>query len=80
MGALAYLLSCCSCGTGRERKPKRDPREDIVDQEFKARVYTRDDSGRIHVQPTPGSRMISVNGSPIGGIEGEGGTEGLPGS
>ncbi|KAF8992812.1 hypothetical protein BDZ89DRAFT_116550 [Hymenopellis radicata] len=74
---LGYLLSCCCCchlagdpgadGTGRGRKSKRDPREDIVDQQFQSRVYTRDDTGRIHVQPAPGSTMVSLNGSPIGG-------------
>ncbi|KAF8882064.1 hypothetical protein CPB85DRAFT_1339784 [Mucidula mucida] len=71
---VAYILSCCCCchlagdpgvdGTGPARKSKRDPREEIVDRQFKSKMYTRDDGGQIHVQPTPGPRMV---GSAMGG-------------
>ncbi|KAK0475207.1 hypothetical protein IW261DRAFT_1422527 [Armillaria novae-zelandiae] len=29
---------------------KRDPREDLVDQEFKSRTYKKDKNGHIHMQ------------------------------
>ncbi|KAK0442305.1 uncharacterized protein EV420DRAFT_1081735 [Desarmillaria tabescens] len=64
----AYLISCCCCcfssdpgpeGSGL-RYAKRDPREDLVDQEFRSRMYKKDKAGYIHMQPRSSSSTSAV--------------------
>ncbi|KAK0443056.1 uncharacterized protein EV420DRAFT_1069767 [Desarmillaria tabescens] len=63
----AYLISCCcfSSDPGPEgsglRYAKRDPREDLVDQEFRSRMYKKDKAGYIHMQPRSSSSTSAVS-------------------
>ncbi|KAJ8074539.1 hypothetical protein PM082_015441 [Marasmius tenuissimus] len=53
---LAYLCSCYCCGASANDsgpdgshigKPRKDPREQLVDQEFMKRDYTMDKHGHL---------------------------------
>ncbi|CAA7263059.1 unnamed protein product [Cyclocybe aegerita] len=64
---LAYLCKTCCCirdaevtpdGSRFRSHPKRDPREQLVDDEFMARNYHQDASGHFHSEPTPTSSML----------------------
>ncbi|PBK89442.1 hypothetical protein ARMGADRAFT_343666 [Armillaria gallica] len=61
----AYLITCCCCCFSSDPGPegsglgyaKRDPREDLVDQEFRSRTYKKDKNGHIHMQTRSSSGM-----------------------
>ncbi|KAF9523722.1 hypothetical protein CPB83DRAFT_862361 [Crepidotus variabilis] len=69
--AMAYLCRTCCCLIQREGEVtpdgshfrsagKRDPREKLVEDEFMARSYRKDKSGRLHVQPAPTAPMTAT--------------------
>ena len=45
-------------GSHFSSRTKADPRERQIDEEFLARNYRQDSTGRFHVQPTPTSSMF----------------------
>ncbi|PPQ83715.1 hypothetical protein CVT25_006119, partial [Psilocybe cyanescens] len=53
---------CAADGSYSSKKAKPDPREQQIDDEFLARNYRQDSSGRFHTQPTPTSSMFSPQG------------------
>ncbi|KAF8161641.1 hypothetical protein B0H34DRAFT_701899 [Crassisporium funariophilum] len=64
---LAYLCRSCCCfrdsevsadGSHFRSRAKADPRERQIDEEFLARDYRRDASGRFKTQPTPTTEMF----------------------
>ncbi|KAJ3515020.1 hypothetical protein NLJ89_g2014 [Agrocybe chaxingu] len=64
---VVYLCKTCCCIRDAEVTPdgshfrshaKRDPREQLVDDEFMARNYHQDASGHFHSEPTPTSSML----------------------
>uniref|UniRef100_A0A8H7Y3V8 Uncharacterized protein n=1 Tax=Psilocybe cubensis TaxID=181762 RepID=A0A8H7Y3V8_PSICU len=58
MGTSENSKSCVPDGSYTSPKTKPDPREQQIDDEFLARNYRQDSSGRFHTQPTPTSSMF----------------------